>query len=97
MNDRRIRYHEIFKNPPDDLAKAIIRTVPKIDMAEIYVIVDSTPHISDTRKEYLKQALDMRYRQILAPALKHALNERGITADVEPDCRQNEDEEDLER
>ena len=97
MNDRRIRYHEIFKNPPDDLAKAIIRTVPKIDMAEISVIVDSTPHISDTRKEYLKQALNMRYRQILATALKHALNERGITADIEPDCRQNQDEEDLER
>ena len=97
MNGQRIRYHEIFKNPPDDLAKAIIRTVPKIDMAEISVIVDSTPHMSDTRKEYLKQALDMRYRQFLAPALKRTLNEYGITTDALPDYRQNEDEEDLER
>jgi hypothetical protein len=73
MNGQRIRYHEIFKNPPDDLVNAIIRTVPKIDMAEISVIVDSTPHISDTRKDYLKQAMGLRYEQILAPALKRAI------------------------
>ncbi|MDR2545880.1 MAG: HipA domain-containing protein [Lachnospiraceae bacterium] len=87
MDGKKIFYHEIFKNPPYDLTKAIIRTVPKIDMAEISVIIDSTLCISDTRKEYLKQALDMRYEQILAPALRRALNEKGITAAFEPDCR----------
>lgn len=78
MNGQRIRYHEIFKNPPDDLTEAILRTVPKIDMTEISAIVNSTPFISNTRKEYIKQAMGMRYEQILAPALKLALNERGI-------------------
>ena len=75
MNGQRIRYHEIFKNPPEGLAEAILRTVPKINMDEVCSIVDSIAYISDTRKEYLKQALSMRYEQILAPALKRALNE----------------------
>jgi hypothetical protein len=96
MDGKRIFYHEIFKNPPEDLKKAILRTVPKINMAEIWAIVDHTPCISDTRKEYLKQALDMRYEQILAPALKRALNERGITDCVEPDYRQIEEEDEPE-
>jgi len=73
MDGKRIFYHEIFKNPPDGLAEAIKRVTPKIDMAQIHGIVDSTQEISETRKEYLKQAMDMRYEQILLPALKRVL------------------------
>jgi hypothetical protein len=100
MNSQRIRYHEIFKNPPTDLTKAILRTVPKIDMAEISVIIDSTLHMSDTRKEYLKQALDMRYEQILVPALKRALREHNKTNNMELthyDWQIDDDDESLER
>ena len=86
MDGKRIFYHEIFKNPPGDLVRAILRTVPKIDMDKVCNIVDSTPYISDTRKEYLRQALGMRYKQILAPALKRALNEQDRTVDIEQDC-----------
>jgi len=99
MDDKRIFYHEIFKNPPDDLTAAILRTVPKIDMDRVKGIVDSTPQVSDTRREYLKKALGMRYEQILAPALKHALDEQNRAADIEPDYWQiddDEDDEDLE-
>jgi len=83
MNGQRIRYHEIFKKPPKDLTNAILRTVPQIDMDEVFGIVDSVSHISDTRKEYLKRALGMRYEQILAPALKRALNEQDKATDFE--------------
>jgi len=76
MGGKKIFYHEIFRNPPNDLAKAIQRIVPKIDMGIVRDIVDATPCISDTRKEYLKQALNFRYEQILAPALKHVLSEQ---------------------
>ncbi|MCL2088258.1 MAG: HipA domain-containing protein [Oscillospiraceae bacterium] len=69
MGGKRIFYHEIFKNPPNDLAVAIKRIVPKINMEEIYSIVDSTPQMPEIRKTYLKQALALRYEQILLPAL----------------------------
>ena len=73
INGKRIFYHEIFKTPPDDLRAAIARIVPRIDMAQIHAIVDATPEMSDVRKQYLKQALDLRYREILLPALKREL------------------------
>jgi len=72
MDGKRIFYHEIYKNPPADLIKAIIRIVPNIDMEKIHGIVDATPSISNIRKEYLKRALSMRYEQILKPALNRA-------------------------
>ncbi|MCL2047029.1 MAG: HipA domain-containing protein [Oscillospiraceae bacterium] len=70
MNGKRIFYHEIFKTPPLDLTEAIRRTVPKIDMHIIHEIVQNTPLMSQIRKEYLLQALDLRYEQILAPTYK---------------------------
>ena len=73
MGGKKIFYHEIFKNPPDDLAEAIKRVTPNIDMSKIHMIVDSTEEISETRKEYLKKALDTRYEQIIQPALKRVL------------------------
>jgi len=73
MGGKKIFYHEIFKNPPDNLAEAIKRISPKIEMDKIHGIVDSTPAISETRKEYLKKAMDMRYGQIIQPAFKMLL------------------------
>jgi len=73
IGGKKIFYHEIFKNPPNDLAEAIKRIVPRIDMEKICGIVDSTPVISETRKEYLKKALNMRYDQVILPALKKVL------------------------
>ena len=70
MNDKRIFYHEIFKDPPRDLEEAIIRIVPLISMEKIDAIIDATPQMSDVRKEYLKKSVEIRYTQILLPALK---------------------------
>jgi len=73
MNGRRIFYHEIFKNPPEELPKAVKRTVPMIDMEKIYGIIDSVEQMPDIRKEYLKKAVTLRYEQILLPCLNRAL------------------------
>ena len=73
MGGKRIFYHEIFENPPDDLAEALLRIAPKIDMDKIRGIVDSTPAISETRREYLKRAIEMRYEQIILPSLTRVL------------------------
>ena len=69
---KRVFYHEIFKAPPEELAAAVRRIVPKIGMSKIHEIVDTTPEMSDVRKQYLKAALDLRYKEILQPALKRA-------------------------
>ena len=42
-------------------------------MNTIRGIVDSTPMMSEIRKEYLKKALNMRYEKILLPALKRII------------------------
>jgi hypothetical protein len=73
MGGKRIFYHEIFKNPPEELTEAIKRTVPKINMDEILSIIDITEQMSETRKTYLKKAIALRYGQILLPALKRSL------------------------
>jgi hypothetical protein len=70
INGKRIFYHEIFKNPPTELQEAMKRVMPKIDMDKICEIIDDTPEISDTRKEYLKKAIELRYEQMLVPSFK---------------------------
>ena len=75
MNNKRIFYHEIFKEPPEDLKEAIKRIVPKINMDKIRNIIDATPEMPDIRKEYLKKAVEIRYEQILAPALNRILKQ----------------------
>jgi hypothetical protein len=70
MDGKKIKYNEIFKKPPQDLEKAILRIAPKIDMDNIYKIIDSVSAMPDVRKEYLKKAVELRYTQIILPALK---------------------------
>jgi len=74
MNGKRIFYHEIFKKPPTELQEAIKRVVPRIDMEKICNIIDSTPHISNVRKEYLKKAVELRYKQIIVPSFKRCIS-----------------------
>lgn len=72
MNNKRTRYHEIFKNPPEDLHRAIQRIVPRIKTgsAQIDRLIDSTEGLSDISKEYMKKSLLLRRELILLPALK---------------------------
>jgi len=70
MGGKRIFYHEIFKNPPNDLTEAIKRTVPKIQMDKITDIIDSVEQISAIRKTYLKKSISTRYEQILLPSFQ---------------------------
>ena len=72
MNNERVLYHEIFKNPPDDLHRAIQRIVPRIKTASAQIdrLIDSTEGLSDISKEYMKKSLLLRRELILLPALK---------------------------
>lgn len=89
MNGKRIFYHEIFKNPPSGLISAIKRIVPRINISEIENLINSTEIISNLRKNYLNKSINMRYDNILVPALrKHK--------EVENENLANEDEWDME-
>lgn len=72
MNNKRVLYHEIFKNPPDDLHRAIQRIVPRIKTASAQIdrLIDSTEGLTDISKEYMKKSLLLRRELILLPALK---------------------------
>lgn len=71
-NGKRCYYHEIFKDPPKNLVKAICRIVPRINMDTIYRIVDDTEALPELNKHYLKVALQLRYKRILAPGYKRS-------------------------
>lgn len=65
MNNKKIFYHEIFKNPPVDLKEAIKKIVPKIDMDKIKEIIASTEGLSKTQKEYYFKDILLRKEEIL--------------------------------
>lgn len=65
MNNKKIFYHEILKNPPVDLKEAIKRIVPKIDMEKIKEIIASTEGLSKTQKEYYFKDILLRKEEIL--------------------------------
>ena len=74
MGGKRIFYHEVFKNPTDELTQAVKRTVPMIDINKVRGIIDTSEQMPDIRKEYLKKAVALRYEQILLPCLNRVLS-----------------------
>ena len=71
MNNKKIFYHEIFKNPPVALKEAIKRIVPKIDIEKIKEIIASTEGLSKTQKEYYFKDILLRKEEILDKAYKN--------------------------
>lgn len=69
-NGARIRYVDYFKVVKDkDMQKAMIEIIPKINMDNIKNIIDSTDYISNKRKQFYKDLLEIRYERILIPSL----------------------------
>ncbi len=81
MNGKRIFYHEIFKNPPDDLKDALLRIAPRIDMDKICDIVDSVPRFSDVEKEFCLKSVKLRKEQIIDKALSKTIKDRNRNLD----------------
>lgn len=78
LNGQKIFYHKMFQEPVDDLKKAIVRIVPKIDLNKIRDIVYSTEGMSKTRKAYITKALEYRYDNILYPSFEKVLKEEKV-------------------
>ncbi len=66
INDKKINYFEYISSlQNEDCNQALLRIFPKINMQEIYSIIDTTPFISEIRKEFYKKIINMRYEMIL--------------------------------
>ena len=66
INDKKINYFEYISSlQNEDCNQALLRMFPKINIQEIYSIIDETPFISDIRKEFYKKIINMRYEMIL--------------------------------
>ena len=66
INDKKINYFEYISSlQNEDCNQALLRIFSKINMQEIYSIIDETPFISEIRKEFYKKIINMRYEMIL--------------------------------
>ena len=66
INDKKINYFEYISSlQNEDCNQALLRLFSKINMQEIYSIIDETPFISEIRKEFYKKIINMRYEMIL--------------------------------
>jgi len=71
---KKINYFQfLMTTENEDCLQALKTIANKIDMKNIYSIVDTTPYISDLHKEFLKTMIRERKEKIIDPALKRAL------------------------
>lgn len=56
----KINYAKFISDPPDDLAAALDRIVPRIDLAAIGKLIDETPYLSDLQREFYTVYLSAR-------------------------------------
>lgn len=71
-NKGKINYHNFlmeYKN--ENLKKALVNIVSKIDEGKIKEIINSTPYISDTHKKFMMNIVFKRIERILLNALEH--------------------------
>ncbi len=69
LNNKKIFYSEIFKNPPEDLKKAIINIAPRINMNKIDEIINLVPFINDVDKLFFKESIKIRKELIIDKAI----------------------------
>ena len=73
VNNQKVRYYDmLFSGYDKNCTKAIEKMVPKIDMPDIYRIIEETPIISDSQKGFYKTMLRFRKQFLLDPAYKQA-------------------------
>ena len=65
-DNKKINYFNFISSlKNEECNQALLRTFPKINMDNIYRIIDDTPYISDIRKKFCKRIIELRYEKIL--------------------------------
>lgn len=62
---KRLTYKEFYDKNINDLNKAVLRIVPRINLDNINKIIDETAIMSDVRKKFLKESIKYRKEKIL--------------------------------
>lgn len=69
LNGNKINYYTFINSCGDKACNAaLLRIYPKIDMNQIYDIIEATPFISELQKRFYKTCITRRYELILTPA-----------------------------
>ncbi len=73
-NGKRINYRDyLMSGENQDVNIALTEVVPRINIKAIHEMIDEIPYISDVRKNFYKQLIDIRYEKVLIPALENVL------------------------
>lgn len=67
-NGQRLSFQEVLSSPNPDLEKSILEIFPRINLANIYITIQSTPFMSDIRKKAMIESIKIRYNQVLLKA-----------------------------
>ncbi len=71
INGSRINYYTFITSLQDkDCNAALKRIMSKINLRDVYKIIDDTPFIGDIQKKFYKTMIKERYERILVTALK---------------------------
>lgn len=74
VNDSRINYYEFISSLSNkDCNEALKRMYKKIDIKNLYQIIDNTPLISDIRKTFYKKVTQKRYSEIIVKSYRKLL------------------------
>ena len=74
-NDHKINYYDFLTaGENDDCNAALLRMVPRIDMAAIHGLIDETPYLTILQRTFYKTYLSARFDLIIAPAYEQAFN-----------------------
>lgn len=69
LDGNKINYYTFINSCGDKACNAaLLRIYPKIDMNQIYDIIEATPFISELQKHFYKTCITRRYELILTPA-----------------------------
>lgn len=67
-NRCRLSFRDMLESPNPELEQAILEVFPRIDLAEIYQILQDTPFMSEIRKTAMMESIKIRYNQVLLKA-----------------------------
>lgn len=74
LNGMKINYFNFISSLENtECTEALLRVYPKISMEKINQIINETPIISETRKDFYKRMLNERYEKILSFSYEKAL------------------------
>lgn len=83
MESKKVLYHEFLLSPEGSKAReALGELLPKIDFEKIHQLIKDIPCISDIRREFYSQLVDIRREIILEPAYALYREEKHLSVDL---------------